>query len=160
MVEKHHSLRHYRDEHYFAMDNAKSYEELVPIAIEILKSMPQPVGQVCGPLTTGGAGSLKKNLEIFENTVHKLSDAGNNIFNQLPFEKPINAMRNNYGKHEDEKNQILLDRFYLYLFNSGLIKKLYFIHGWQSSHGAKWEREIAEKLGLEIIDLPKDFLDS
>jgi hypothetical protein len=159
MSSMHHSLRHYKEEHYRTIEKAETYEELSEAAIDILKSMPKPIGIVCGPISTGGAGNIKANLEVFEKTVHKLADEGQNIFNQMPFEKGIKKLREKYGKLPEEKNQILLDRFYLLLYQSGLIKKMYFIQGWESSHGAKWERKVSKELGIEIEDLPGNFLE-
>jgi len=157
-MQRHHSLKHYKDEHYKAIDTAETYEEMLETALDILKNMPQPISIVCGPISTGGLGSIEKNLENYEKVINKLCDEGKNIFNQVPFEKAIEKI---HGKLEGtawEKNQSLLDRFYLKIYKSGIIKKMYFIHGWESSHGAKWERELAGKLGIEIVDLPKDYL--
>lgn len=159
MHPKHHSLRHYQEKHFSAIEDAKSYDDLKEIALEILKDMPQPIGEVCGPASTGGHGSLQKNLEIIEKTTHKLADQGEHIFNWLPFESRFQALKSSHGKDDHEKNQFLLDRFFLHIFNSGFVKKAFFINGWQSSHGASWERMQAERLGIEIVDLPADFLE-
>jgi hypothetical protein len=159
MSVKHHSLKHYKDEHYKAIDEAKSYDDLKDIAIDVLKDMPQPIGEVCGPASTGGLGSLQKNLEVIEKTTHKLADQGNSIFNWTPFEKRFQHLKNITGTHTKEKNQLLLDGFYSHVFKSGYIKKFYFIHGWESSHGATWEHQMAKELGIEIVYLPKNFLD-
>ena len=158
MNSKHHSLRHYKEEHYQIIEKAQTYEELSEAAIDILKIMPKPIGIVCGPISTGGAGNIKANLELFEKTIHKLADEGKSIFNQMPFEKGISKLRDKFGNLPEEKNQILLDRFYHALYKSGLINKMYFMNGWESSHGAKWERKVSKELGIEIIDLPEDFL--
>ncbi|MGV8141707.1 MAG: hypothetical protein ACP5NW_04685 [Candidatus Woesearchaeota archaeon] len=156
---KHHSLKHYTDTHYDAIKNATTYEELMAIALDVLKGMPKPIAVVCGPISTGGLGNIAQNLRIFDEVIIKLADEGHNIFNQMPFEKPIQALREKYSTDIKEQNQIILDRFYLTIYNSGLITKMFFIHGWESSHGAKWERNIAQNRGIETIDLPKDFLE-
>ncbi|MGV8172120.1 MAG: hypothetical protein ACP5OA_05505 [Candidatus Woesearchaeota archaeon] len=156
---KHHSLKHYKDIHYDAIKNAETYEELLVIALDILNDMPGPIGAVCGPISTGGLGSTAQNLKIFDEVIIKLADEGYTIFNQMPFEKSIQALREKYSTDIKEQNQIILDRFYLKIYNSGLITKMFFIHGWESSHGASWERNIAQNSGIEIIDLPKNFLE-
>lgn len=155
----HHSLRHYKEKHYSAIDTAKTYEELCAIALDVLKNMPQPIVVVCGPLSTGGTGDIKKNLALIEQTIYKLSDRGQQVFNYLPFEKAIPTLKAKFGENTREKNQLLLDNFYLAIYSSGFIKKMYFLDGWELSHGASWEREIAKKHSIEIEDLPKDFLE-
>ena len=159
MVVKHHSLKHYKDEHYKAIEDAKSFEELAAVAIDVLKSMPQPINHVCGPMSTGGLDNIEKNSIVMENTMHKLSDQGKNIFNWVPFNEAITRIRKQFSTHSEESNRQVVYKFYIHIFNSGLIKKLYFIHGWESSQGAKWEHEQGIQLGLEIENLPKDFLD-
>lgn len=42
---------------------------------------------------------------------------------------------------------------YLPIFESGHVSRLYFIHGWQSSRGANWEHQQAERLGIEVVYL-------
>jgi hypothetical protein len=152
-------LKHYNQSHHEALEKAREYSELKDIALDIMSSMPKPIGQVCGPISTGGLGSIDKNMMMFEKTIIKLVSQGNVIFNQLPFEKSMWNIRSNSKKSIEESNQSLLEEFYLPLFKSGHVKRLYFIYGWESSHGSKWERKRAAELGLEIIDLPMDFLD-
>lgn len=119
--------------------------------------MPQPIGQVCGPISTGGLGSLEKNLDVFHATIERLVCQDVVVFNQMPFESVILAMRSGYESAQ-ESNQALLDEFYFPIFSSGLVRNVYFIHGWESSYGAKWEREQALRFDINIIDLPKGFL--
>lgn len=135
-------------EDVLALEQAKSMEQLCDIAFIILRKMPQPIGQVCGPIGSGGAGSVAKNLEIFNDTVVVLQTEGKIIFDQMPFEDPIQEFKKFPPVSEDVF--IILDKFYLPIFESGLIKKVYFMKGWESSNGAKWEHEQAQKLGIEI----------
>jgi len=55
----------------------------------------------------------------------------------------------NFSKKEYLEN--ILTDFYLPIFEGGYIQDLYFIQGWQSSHGATWEHNQAERLGIKII---------
>jgi hypothetical protein len=153
------SLKHFKDEHHISIANANTYSELKDVALDVLKNMPQPIVTVCGPLSTGGLGSVEKNLEVFEKTIHKLSLLEKNVFNQLFFEKRIGQLIRSSDKSKEESDKTLLEEFYLHIFKSGLIKKLYFIHGWESSYGANWERKTAQKLGIKVEDLPIDFID-
>jgi hypothetical protein len=158
-MNKHHSLKYYTDEHYKVIDDAETYEELLETALDILDRIPKPISMVCGPISTGGLGNIEANMKNYEKTLHKLSDEGKNIFNQIPFKKAIQKQFQKSGGTAKEKNQTLLDRFYLKIYSSGMINSMYFIHGWESSHGATWEREIAERFGIEIVDLDKMYLE-
>ena len=55
------------------LSRAKTFEVMAVVALRVIARMPQPVGQVCGPITTGGTGSLEKNLEIFRRIIIALS---------------------------------------------------------------------------------------
>src|SRR3989344_544510 len=138
------SLRHWRLEHIIQLEDARNYADLGKIAIDVVKGMPQPIGQVCGPISTGGYNSIKENLEYFNKMIERLNGQGHIIFNQMPFEVPMQELRMASQMTREETNRMLLESFYLPLFESGLIKKLYFICGWESSQGSKWEREKAK----------------
>jgi hypothetical protein len=155
----HHSLRHYDKEHYQRIEKANTYEEVCSIAMDVLKKMPKPISIICGPISTGGAGNVIDNLKIYEGTIFKLSAQNKNIFNQMPFMKSFDILTRKFGNTKVEKNQILLDKFYQPIYESKIITKMYFIHGWESSHGARWEREIAKKHNITIEDLPEKFLE-
>lgn len=141
---------YWKPEDMEALEQAQSFGELSKIAMRILNRMPQPVGQVCGPISTGNK-SIEENLKVFNETVQQLVDEGKTIFDQIPFEDYIFRLLET-GKGSREKDQ-LLNEFYLPLFESGLVKTFYFIPGWKSSHGATWEHEQAKRLGIEIVYL-------
>ena len=129
---------------------AMTFEELQEIAMRIIVRMPQPLGQICGPLSSGGHGSMALNLEAMRFQIIVLRAKRKNIFSQLPFEKQMGIIKDlpyyKGGAH-------LLDAFYLPIFRSGLVKTLYFMDNWRSSYGAKWEHDRAEELGIEIVYL-------
>lgn len=139
--------------HLDILEKAETFEEMEQIALEVLKSMKQPIGQVCGPITTGGHGSIEKNLEEIDNTIRKLNREQKNIFNQIPFEKPLQKIKEKIDLPPEEKNLKLLNGLYLPIFKSGLVKTLYFMPNWESSHGARWEHEKAKELGIDIVYL-------
>lgn len=130
------------------LDKASSHKDLFKIAEKILKCMPSPIGQVCGPISTGGAGSIEENLKRFEVAIARLQNTGLNIFDQMPFEKPMHRIISQ--KIDGKYDKSILDDFYLPIFESGMVKKLYFLPDWESSTGAKWEHEQAKRLGIEI----------
>lgn len=136
-----------------SLGKAQSFSELSKVAMGILKRMPQPVGQVCGPISTGGTGKIEENLKIFDGTISRLIAEGQTIFDQMPFEEHFFRIINEeWGTRH---NNQLLDDFYLPILASGLVKTLYFIPGWESSHGAAWEHDQAQRLGIEIVYLSK-----
>jgi hypothetical protein len=158
MYDKELLLKHWKKHHLEAIPTINSCEEMINVALDLLKSMPQPVEQVSGPISTGGKGSIQENLKLFEKVNLKLMKEGKNIFYvQIPFEEAIIKIRKNWNLPTYESNQRLLDEFYSKIFESGLIKRIHFMHGWQSSHGASWERKKAEELGIEIVDLPEHY---
>lgn len=136
-----------------AVDLAQTYHDLFVVAIEVLKTIPQPVVQFCGPISTGGKGSMAANLSELDIAIMFFASKGVYIFDQVPFEEPMQRIKSN----PDCYNYDLLNQFYLPLFQSGLIKKFVFLPGWEDSTGAKWEHEQAEKLGIKIEYLPDDW---
>ena len=149
--------QYYTREHLQKISECKDYEDMVTVALDILMKMPKPVVQVCGPVSTGGRGSIEKNLQRLENAMYKLVAQGIIVFDQASFEEPMQKIRQESSLNADESNLELLEKFYKPLFESGLITTLYFLPDWQSSFGATWERRQAERLGINIIDLSDDF---
>jgi hypothetical protein len=152
------SLRYWNEKHLESISIAESYHELGKVAFDILRIMPIPISQVCGPISSGGEGSLEKNLKIFEETIKKLALRGENMFNQIPFEKPMQNIKEKSNLPYMETGLKLLNDFYLPIFRSGMVSRLYFIHGWESSFGARWEHDRAKELNIKINYLSKDFL--
>ncbi len=139
--------QYWTEDDLLKLEQAESYREMFDIALLVLKRMPQPVGQVCGPISTGGRGSLVANLVAFNETIILLQSEGKHIFDQMLFEVPMSKIKSKIvGKYDES----LLTDFYLPIFESGLVKKFYFLPDWQSSHGANWEHKQAQRLGIEI----------
>jgi len=113
--------------------------------------MPKPIIQVCGPIGTGGLGSVDKNLNAFNNTIIKLQNEGLIVFDQMPFEEPMQKFKEKLLKGEYLES--ILTDFYLPIIESGFISKFYFMPGWESSHGANWEYKEAQRLGIPITYL-------
>lgn len=142
--------QYFKDEDWQDIDNAKSMKDLYIVAERVMKRVPEPRIQVCGPISTGGKGSIDANLEVFNEKIKELQDIGLNVFDQMPFESQIYNLIHVFEKQGEYMEAILTD-FYLPIFESGYISELYFLPGWESSHGAKWEHEQAERLGIKII---------
>jgi hypothetical protein len=139
------------------LERAGTIREVTTIALKVLHRMRQPIIDVCGPISTGGLGHIDKNLKVFRATIQKLCKLGHSVFDLVPYEDAIKRIRDDLeARHSFTKEQsedIILYGFYLPLFESGLIKRLAFMPGWDKSRGASWERKIASWLGIPIEDL-------
>lgn len=135
-------------------EQAASFEHLASIGLRILRRMPPPVGQVCGPISTGGVGTIEGNVRIFREAIAELERNGLNIFNQMPFESKLIEIKD----REPEGDIAILEKFYRPIFESGIVRKLYFIPGWETSFGATWEHTTGGLLGIERIYLRQDIL--
>jgi len=138
-----------------AIKRAQDYKELLEIALLILNRIKitcsgQPIAMVCGPISNGGTGSRKINLQIFGRAIERLALNGLLIFSQMPFEDDMERI---YKSKPELQGLRLLEEFYLPIFESGDIKLLCFLPGWQRSIGANWEHEQAKRLKIPIIYL-------
>ena len=145
------SSNYWTEEDRWGLEMAKNYRDLNKIALRVLKRMPETRGELCGPITSGGAGSVEANLKRFDRAIKKLIADGTEIFSQMPFEAIIQDMRERMNI--TEYDTYILDEFYLPIFESGLIRRMYFLPDWETSIGAQWEHEQAKRLGLEIVYL-------
>lgn len=127
------------------LDHAETVEVMYAIARRVIERMPRPIVEVCGPIASGGLGNLEANLNLFNAEIQKLQAQGLHVFDQMPFELPMQALKK---KLKDPIE--ILNGFYLPLFESGIVETLYFIKGWESSWGSNWEHDLANKLGIEI----------
>jgi hypothetical protein len=136
---------------YEDLEKAQTVSEMYIIMKRIVDRMPQPLVQVCGPIATGGLGNIDENLHAFNETIKKLQSQGFNVIDQMPFEYPIQKLKENLK--EGEYFLDVLTDFYLPLFESSSISTFYFMPNWQTSKGATWEHEQAKKRGATIVYL-------
>jgi hypothetical protein len=141
------TLEYWKPEDFADVEKAETFKDLYTIAQQIITRMPKPFGGVCGPLATGGLGNFEKNLHAFNETIKKLQKDGHEIFDQVPFEIPMQNIKKNFGV------ELILTDFYQPLFESGNIDAFYFMPNWQTSRGANWEHREAERLGIKIVYL-------
>lgn len=140
------------------LKKARTFKQLAKVAIRVLRRMPQPIIQVCGPITTGGAGTVKGNIRIFQGVIKELQRSGKIVFNQISFEEPLWRIMKEFPRQwgkPNKKDLQLLEEFYGTIFRSGLLKELHFIEWWESSFGACWEHYEGGRLGLKIVFLEK-----
>ena len=139
---------------------ATDYQELLTVAKKVLRHMTlrnqyKPIVILCGPISTGGAGSRKENLKIFSKAIERAKTGGLYVFSQMPFEDDMDRI---YKSDPNLQGTKLLEEFYLPLFQTGLIKILMFLPGWQESVGATWEHRTAEKLDIPRIYLAESYV--
>ena len=142
---------HWEKYDFELLATTRTYSDMAQVAFRILQRIPGPIAQLCGPLTTGGRGSLEENLKMFDEGIQHLVAQGKNVFDQRPFEEPMQRLKIALPKGV-YATEILSD-FYLPLFESGLIHELHFLKGWEGSRGARWEHEQAQRLGITIHHL-------
>ncbi len=145
--------KYWQEEDFQAREDAKTYNDLLIIALRILDRMPEPRVQICGPISTGGKGSIEANIAEFEKAILYFSAQGENVFDQMPFEEAMQRIKKDVVGYDKR----LLNEFYLPIFKSGKIKKLLFLPGWKSSEGASWEHEQTEVLKIAFVDLPNNW---
>lgn len=148
---------YWKEQDSLDLKECENFYEVGQIALRVQMRMPDNISQVCGPISTGGYGSVEKNMLAFSKTVEKFLELGENLYNQVPLEDAIFRIRGILGDKFD-RDELLIE-IYGPLFNSGRLKKLYFIHGWESSYGARWENDLGKEKGMEIVHLPKGFVD-
>jgi hypothetical protein len=144
-----------------ALDWANSFEELADIAIIILVRMKleapdREIVQICGPMSTGGLGSLEANMQRFRGAVEVAESKGLFVFNQSPFQDAMFRIGNWRGGMQYCTD--ILKIFYDKVFRSGLLNKGLFLPDWQGSIGTVWEWEVMPKLGIKVEDYPSEWL--
>ncbi len=139
------NAKYWTDKNYEDLKKAKNFPDCLKVAYDVIDSIGGQVGIVSGPISTGGQGSVEKNLAEFSKYIETMEKRGEIVFNQLPFENKFAELaRNSEGYFMP-----ILEDFFLPLFQSGKISKIWFMPNWQTSTGAKWEFEIADKLKIE-----------
>jgi hypothetical protein len=141
--------RYWEEKDFQDLEKAQSVKDLFTIAERITERMPKPFVQVCGPISTGGLGSIESNLKVFDEVILSLQNTGLNVFDQRPFEATMQRLEEQKGAYLKD----ILTDFYFPLFNSGKISAFYFIPKWETSFGATKEHEKAKELGIPIIYL-------
>lgn len=133
---------------FLEVEESEKFPRLAEIAHRVISRIPAPIVQVCGPITSGGHGSVEANLLAFEEAIDTLEEKGFNVFDQMPLESAMSRIQEkNYTDPNQARNDIL-NQVYLPIFESGRIKMLIMLPGWESSIGARWEHEQGKRLGI------------
>ena len=119
--------------------------------IERLRSMPQPIVRVCGPLTTGGFG-YEENAKRIAAAEKILQAKGYTVFLFGDAEESI--------KDSGYSHAAVMDLFHRPVLESGLISEAFFLKGWHESKGATIERQTCEEIGtIAITDFPEEWFE-
>lgn len=137
----------------------ESFSELADLAIGIISRFSVPASMVSGPISTGGRGTLERNLEAFGLTIVALQDDGYPVFSQMPLEARLIYLCQKWRAENPGAGYCMsvLTDFYGPVFRSGKVDRMFFRPDWQSSFGARWERETVSGLGFFIVDLDPSF---
>jgi hypothetical protein len=146
---------YYTEEDFLLINQASSFKGLCVAALRVLSRMTGNIIQVCGPISTGGVGSVEGNIKKLQETIIGLSERGFVVFDQMPLEQKISELVLIWKKENPAEKYChpILEDLYKPIFESGFIKELWFLPDWQSSHGAKWERLQAKRLNIKIVDI-------
>ena len=153
-------LRYWTQIEFEALEQVENFEQMADIALIILKRMnlynPEII-EICGPMSTGGTGSLEANMAVFQYAVIKADQEGLMVFDQVPFQNAIVRIMNQRG--DTKYCEDILEIFYRRIFESGYIYKGLFLPGWESSKGARWERNLLQELHIHIDEYPTHWLE-
>lgn len=140
--------QYWTEENFETLEKTQTIQEVLAVAQDVISRMPDDLAQVCGPVTSGGKGSIEENLKFLDSVIDELHEQGVHIFDQMPYEETFQRIA--YSKTSDQNHDDILTEFYEPIFRSGKIKTLYFVPGWESSKGSNWEYAKAKELGIEI----------
>lgn len=144
--------KYWTKEDWQDLGKVSNFADMRVIAKRILDRIPKPVAGVCGPIAeTGGLHSVEANLKVFNNAIIQLQKNGLRIFDQMPFENKMQEFKTKMNREDFLKE--LNNDFYMPIFESKAVSTFYFIPGWESSSGAKFEHEKAKELGIKIVYL-------
>ncbi len=144
-----------------ALRGVNDFHRMADVGLLLLERMQRaddrPIVQICGPMSTGGKGSLAANMAFFKKTVRVAIEQGAHVFDQTPFEESIVRLAVEHDARREYCKDIL-HIFYKRLFQSGRMEGLLFLPDWQSSVGAQWEHEEAQRIGLRVENYPAEWL--
>jgi hypothetical protein len=135
---------------------APSFIELAARAKQTLEGR-RGYSIVCGPITSGGTGEERLNLDIIIASIRGLSRRGIPVFSQLPYEFGIRPLARAWKEGgNDGYCWPILHEFFAPIFQTGAFSHAWFVPGWEGSTGSRWEREELGKLGCTLHDLTHD----
>lgn len=133
------------------------YTQMAHVAMASLLRLPEDVLrlEICGPISSGGKGSIEANLSEFHDVITAFDDLGYAVFDQMPYEHIIQEMKAKDTETIgiDNAKIKLLEEFYRPIFASKAINTFVFMPDWHSSHGARWENERGKEYSIPRLEL-------
>lgn len=151
--------RYWTEEEKRQAAEAATMSQLARVAFTILERIPRPIVEVCGPMSTGGVGTLEGNLTRFRQAIVVLGRRGYHVFNQLPFQAEMLRIIQSGNTAKGGYCWDILEKFYEPIFASGIIARAFFLPGWHSSTGTRWERERATLAQIQISEFPESWFE-
>ena len=126
---------------------------------------------VCGPISRGGTRNLVYNMEILNAGIELKQAEGLEVFVQTVREPDLWKLIESAWLATGHIGYCvwILTRYYLTVFKGGkrikkqhprekicIIRHAWFVYGWKTSRGTRWERKILRKLGTVIHDLSRE----
>lgn len=142
-------------------ESAQGFVDLAIIAIRqafVFQRTHGGYGIVCGPITTGGHGKKERNIQIFFGVVNGLRKSGFPVFSQEPYEPKLWALKETFQNTVRDTGHCMrhLEDFYGNLFTRMPPRVSFFLPGWESSSGARWEHDFLRGRGVKIVYLTWD----
>lgn len=140
---------------------ATNYSVLKETAISSIQQLAEncpDIYQVCGPISTGGKNDVQLNLAMFDEAITCLIDLGICVFDQTPYEQPMQRIKEIRQANVDRYDTTLLTDFYQPIFQDGHIKTLIFLPGWRDSVGSCWEFMQAHIFGMRVLAFNDNWL--
>ena len=145
--------RHWLPSDHIALEQAgSSLEALAAVAVTILTRLPQrSLHFASAPITTGGVGTIEKNMLVLRRCIEYLVHHWQlDVFSQFPFEAPLRAFYDQWmlTAQPNEYCWPILNVFYKRIFEAQRFGTVHFIHGYESSTGARWEFDQCDTHGI------------
>ncbi|MBX4211048.1 hypothetical protein KW783_03710 [Candidatus Parcubacteria bacterium] len=122
-----------------------------------LPRIPKKVYQVCGPISTGGLGSMDANVIRFRFAICELQRRGYNVFDQMPLQSAIVRVMK-VAWREPGYCLPIMDAIYRGIFASGYVDVAIFLPDWLSSVGTRDERKMSHEFKIQIEEYPENWL--
>ena len=154
-------FRHWTPQNHRDLVSAgSSLSSMRVVALDVLARMGRGVHLISGPLTSGGLGDFESNKRVFVAGIeHLILEEGLHVFSQMPFEAGMRQFHTVWEQQVGTNKYCwpILHEFYEALFASGRLGTVHFLHGFESSTGARWEYEQCAKFGINTRMLSRQF---
>jgi len=127
----------------------KFEKRLVKLANQVILEISRnegPTIQFCGPISTGGLGTVDENLLFLSSAINYAKSKNFYVFDQASYERDLDRIMGKQGDYDYP----ILDYFYKPILSSGKIKALIFLPMWETSTGSNWEHDFAKSLGIPV----------